>query len=540
MRARNRGTRRWFILATCCFALVLGVVMVNAQAPTPINIGENQTAQIVDAQLPVRFTLSAASPLSVQLQVLAISPGLAPTFRVLDPGGVVILTAANSGTQTIVQGTPNLASPGAYTIEVSSANGATGQFLISAQAGAPLAPPQPLASGQPLNATLNALNARQAFSFAGSNSDIMLLLVRSSTPNGGPVVTLRDADTGDTLALNSARLAGVIYRIGTGSGNYLVEVTHSGTTPSEGYVICLAPESAATGCPGISAQAVVPATPIPTIFVLPTATPLPIIAASPTFSPVVINPAGACQVASARGATINIRSAPGTGFSVVGQLPPNAALPVIGRLPDNSWFQVNRNGTLGWVSATVVIIGGNCAGVSVVNFPTATPSVIPPLSTIEVSPLTATATATATNPPPVVTLNYNLSPVFGSAELTSNFGPDPFTVGITSGGPASVSYLGDGCLGYTTSAPSFSLSYTSGDFSLLRFYFIGSSDTTMVINSPNGSYFCVDDSFDTVDPTIDFNNPVSGRYDIWIASYLQGASISGFLYITENANNHPS
>jgi len=117
--------------------------------------------------------------------------------------------------------------------------------------------------------------------------------------------------------------------------------------------------------------------------------------------------------------------------------------------------------------------------------------------------------------------------------------PDPFSVGVTAGGPASVGYLGGGCYGFATTAPSFSVNYTSGAFPLLRFYFIGSGDTTMIINGPSGTYVCVDDSFGTLNPTIDFNSPSSGRYDIWVGTYAEGASVGGTLYATENSGNHP-
>jgi len=62
----------------------------------------------------------------------------------------------------------------------------------------------------------------------------------------------------------------------------------------------------------------------------------------------------------------------------------------------------------------------------------------------------------------------------------------------------------------------------------------------MIINSPAGSYSCVDDSFGTVHPTIDFNSPMSGRYDIWVGTYVSGASVSGSLYVTELTGNHPT
>jgi uncharacterized protein YraI len=538
----QRQSRWWLRRMTLLLLLLAGAVTVSAQVPTPITIGENQTGQVVDSSVPVRYSFISAAPLSVQIQVLAISQGLAPTFRVVDPGGVVILSGVNSGDQTIVQGSPNLSSPGTYTIEVSSANGATGQFLISVQAGAPLAPPQPLTPGQPLDGAVNLQTSRQAYSFSGLEDEGLLVAVQSDDPASAPVVVLRDADTGETLALTSTRLAGVVYRISAGVSNYLVEVTHSGSSATEAFEVCLATESGSAGCPAIVGAQVVQPTALPTIAI---PTQIPTLVPPPTFAPPTINPAGACQVVT-RGQFVNVRSGPGTGFAVLTQLAPTAAAPVIGRLPDNSWFQINVNGVLGWVSAAVVTLGGNCSGVSVVIPPTPviSPSVIPPIATTEVSPFTATPTSTPTmtttpSPTIVATLNFSLPPNYGSTALTSGFVPDPYSVGITSGGSVNVSYLGGGCSGFATSAPDFSLNYTSGAFPTLRFYFIGSGDTTMVINSPSASYACVDDSFGTLNPTIDFNSPSGGRYDIWIGSYAPGTSISGTLYVTENTGNHP-
>lgn len=154
--------------------------------------------------------------------------------------------------------------------------------------------------------------------------------------------------------------------------------------------------------------------------------------------------------------------------------------------------------------------------------------------------MTATWTPTATpTPGAVTTLSFSLAPVYGSVTLTSGFVSDPYSVGITAGGPANVSYLGGGRSSYTTAAPGFSANYTSGAFPALRFYFVGGGDTTMFINTPSGGYVCVDDSFGTLNPTIDFNSPPSRRYDIWIGSYAAGTTIGGTLYVTESIANHP-
>jgi hypothetical protein len=344
-------------------------------------------------------------------------------------------------------------------------------------------------------------------------------------------------------------LIGSRLRIPSGAQTYVVEIGHSGSNTDEAFSICLELESSAGTCPGTTVIGPV-TTPEPTEPPLPT---------QPNFQAIPIPANGPCSVAPAGASAINVRGGPGLSNPIITQLPPNTIVPVVGRLADNSWYQVNVGGLVGWVSATVTRIGGNnCATITVITPPTATGQASPsatatsttatatatttgatPTATATTSLPTATLTPTNTEAAPVATLNFSLPPVYGSTSLTSGFVPDPFSVGITAGGPASASYLGGGCYGYTTSAPSFSVNYTSGAFPTLRFYFIGSGDTTMIINTPGGSYVCVDDSFGTLNPTIDFNSPSSGRYDIWIATYAQGASVGGTLYVTENTGNHP-
>ena len=59
----------------------------------------------------------------------------------------------------------------------------------------------------------------------------------------------------------------------------------------------------------------------------------------------------------------------------------------------------------------------------------------------------------------------------------------------------------------------------------------------MVVNDPYGNFYCVDDSFGTVNPTIDFNNPAGGTTDVWVGSYASGTGRSGTFYVTENSGN---
>ncbi len=572
----GRQQARWSsIIAGLIGIFLLGILTVSAQdTGTPINVGENKTGDIAEPAGSTAYSLAIGTPQSVNVLVLAITPGYAPAFRVLDPSGVVVVDNANADTKTNAQGQVALSGVGTYTIEVRSANGTAGQFVVSVQPGAPLAPPVPLTPGVPINGIVDSQTTRQAYSFSGLPSDGLLLTVYGDGLASGPVVTIRDADTSETLGVSSARFSGIDYRIPASPSHYLVEVLHSGSATAEGFVVCLATASGSATCSGapIAAATTIPL--VPTQIVLaPTEPPA-------TFAPVSIDPNGACEVASAGGQTINVRSGPGTSNGVITHLSPSISVPVIGRVPDNSWFQVNVGGVIGWVSASVVTVGGNCSGVSVVQLPTAVPPTNAPTAaptnpnapTSEPTtaptdaPTTEPTTAptvdpnqpTATHHPIFVSslvaghlgdiqvqpinpkLDYEASGNYGEANLSVGFSPDPYSVGMTTGGNVNVSYLGGSCSGFATAHPDLRINFGGGGASLLRIYFVGANgDATMVVNDPYGNFYCVDDSFGTVNPTIDFNNPAGGSYDVWIGSYAANTTISGTLYLTENSGNHP-
>lgn len=513
------------------------VSFASAQDAGPIALNENKVGTLAQTGSLIEYTLTSATSQTVVVQVLSITPGLLPAFEVIDPSGIII--GGSAGGQDIVQSNASLPAPGVYRIRVHSTANRAGDFLISVQSGAPAAPPQSLVLGQPVSTQVDGQNAVRSYSFLGSPTEALIVNVLSSQPDAGPVVTLKDGSTNEVLAITSARLNGVRYRIPATvvTVQYVLEVTFSGAAAALPYVVCLETASGTIPCPATPGSGSTPPTTIPTqVIVVPV---------TPTFRPVEIPPNGACQVASLQGQTINVRQGPSLDFAIISRLQPTTTALVFGRLPDNSWYQVNVNGILGWVSATVVRIGGICNGVPVVQPPTpvATATLAPGFPTLTwtptLSPFTATPTATITPPAPVATLNYSLSPNYGSTSLTSGFVPDPFTVGVTSGGSVNVSYLGGSCTGFTTAAPDFRVSYTSGGASMLRFYFVGSGDTTLTINSPSASYFCADDSYGTLNPTIDFSSPQSGSYDIWIGSFTQGTFTSGTLYVTELSGNHP-
>lgn len=129
------------------------------------------------------------------------------------------------------------------------------------------------------------------------------------------------------------------------------------------------------------------------------------------------------------------------------------------------------------------------------------------------------------------TPDSSLTATYGSRTLYSGFTPDPYTVSVTSGGPLQASSVGSGCTGTVARAPDFELTYTAGNLPLI-FRTVSGTDTTLVINGPNGSWFCDDDSAGQTNAEVRFSSPQTGVYDVWVGSY-SGTGGQATLQISE-------
>ena len=138
-------------------------------------------------------------------------------------------------------------------------------------------------------------------------------------------------------------------------------------------------------------------------------------------------------------------------------------------------------------------------------------------------------------------LNPAAPALFADQTLTSGFVPDPVTVSLQAGGPIDVyqavsdAVVATGfCAGYVTSAPSVELTYEVGALPL----FIaaeGDGDLTLAVNGPDGAWHCDDDSGGGLNPEIEFTEPQSGVYDIYVGAFADrgGDTEPATLYISE-------
>lgn len=120
------------------------------------------------------------------------------------------------------------------------------------------------------------------------------------------------------------------------------------------------------------------------------------------------------------------------------------------------------------------------------------------------------------------------SPTYGSVTLRAGFTPDPHTTTLTAGGSIAVDI--SGCNGTVADAPDLNLTWRGGS-STLYIYSTSSEDTTLLVNLPNGSWVCNDDTMGR-NPLVIVRNAPSGLYNIWSGTF-GGGTASANVMISE-------
>ena len=117
---------------------------------------------------------------------------------------------------------------------------------------------------------------------------------------------------------------------------------------------------------------------------------------------------------------------------------------------------------------------------------------------------------------------------FGDITLEEGFMPDPHEMSILAGGSTAVD-VGGCSYGNVSNAPDVELTYETSGGSNLYIYAVSMDDTTILVNTPNGSWVCDDDSYDDGDPIVVIRNAPAGVYDIWVGTYGSDMAEAAFM-----------
>lgn len=131
--------------------------------------------------------------------------------------------------------------------------------------------------------------------------------------------------------------------------------------------------------------------------------------------------------------------------------------------------------------------------------------------------------------------DYSQPPSYGTVSLYAGFAPDPYVVNLDSGGDIDAGQaIGGSCRGYIARAPDVRLNYDAGSYLPLIISVDSATDTTLVINGPDGQWYCDDDGGDYgLNPSVRWNQPGSGQYDIWVGTYASASLAPARLFISE-------
>lgn len=121
---------------------------------------------------------------------------------------------------------------------------------------------------------------------------------------------------------------------------------------------------------------------------------------------------------------------------------------------------------------------------------------------------------------------------YGEIRLESGFTPDPHIIPVRSGGSIDASDRYENCRGYISNAPDVRLRFEAGSLPLI-ISVDSDADTTLVVNAPDGRWYCDDDSGEGMNPSVRFNDPKDGRYEIWVGTYGRSETERARLEISE-------
>jgi hypothetical protein len=129
--------------------------------------------------------------------------------------------------------------------------------------------------------------------------------------------------------------------------------------------------------------------------------------------------------------------------------------------------------------------------------------------------------------------DVNGTPNYGTINLRTGFMPDPNVISVQSGGNLDASRVDSRCAGFITAAPDVRVVYSAASLPLI-ISVASRADTTLVVNGPDGRWYCDDDGgVAGMNPSLRFDHPASGRYEIWVGTYGHAALQDARLNISE-------
>ena len=115
--------------------------------------------------------------------------------------------------------------------------------------------------------------------------------------------------------------------------------------------------------------------------------------------------------------------------------------------------------------------------------------------------------------------DWSADPTYGDDWRNAGFGANPAEIQIMAGGTiVAGSSIGGVCAGHIANAPDYNFILLSDDLAALAITAVSVSDVSLVVNAPNGQWYCDDNSGGGTNPAIVFGEPDDGAYNVWVGT----------------------
>jgi len=135
-------------------------------------------------------------------------------------------------------------------------------------------------------------------------------------------------------------------------------------------------------------------------------------------------------------------------------------------------------------------------------------------------------------------VDVSARPLHGQVRLSDGFSPNPYSAQVQSGGPVEAELALSGhtivdgfCYGQVTRAPTFRLTW-NGEGEPLYISTGSESDTLLLVNAPDGGWWCNDDGAGDLNAGIVIEAASAGVYDIYVGAFQAETSPSD-LFISQ-------
>ena len=205
-----------------------------------------------------------------------------------------------------------------------------------------------------------------------------------------------------------------------------------------------------------------------------------------------------------------------------------------------------RSGTTAALLLLVTACGGSATTTTTDESPSTTAATISS-STTEPGPVTDAFAVSAVVDPAAApdpglepTIGYDyLSPVEGVVDHNPIDSGWQNTLEVSGTIPATT--ISPECAGFVNRDAYYEISWAGSTGETLRFIFNAdndSDDAVFVVHDPDGNWWCADDSYGTLDPTIEIADSPNGIYLLFMGT-KSGSTISGLVTVTIDPDAHP-